>query len=66
LKLLDVHNDVLKFTHVVGETMGDVTSDFEYADIQEESIMIELEAARGHCPSAYSEKIKDIIKKAKS
>jgi hypothetical protein len=64
LKLFDIYKDVLKFTHLRRENMSYVTPDFEYADIQEESITIELEAARGHCPSAYSEKIKDIIEKA--
>jgi hypothetical protein len=66
LRLFHIQDNVLKFYHVVGENMLNVTPDFPYADIQEENIIIELEAARGHCPQLHSEKIKDIMKKAKS
>ncbi len=65
LKLFNVYNNRLNFTHAIGETGLDVTRDFEYATILRENITVELESARGQCPKPHSENIVNIIKNAK-
>ncbi len=64
LKLFEVHDNNLKFTHAIGETGLDVTPDFSYADNIGESISLELESARGRCPSLHTDSIRHITETA--
>jgi len=65
LKLFDVYNNQLRFTHAIGETGLDVTPDFPYANTLSENITLELESVRGQCPKPHNEKIEYIIKNAR-
>jgi hypothetical protein len=65
LKLFDIYNNELNFTHAISERGLDVVPGLPIADNLREDIIVELEAAKGRCPSPHTETIEYIVNNAK-